>query len=33
MTKQDSLSYCSGTYGTSPDYPFDEAFETASAQA
>ena len=29
MTKQDLLSYCSGTYGTSPDYPFDEDFETA----
>ena len=29
MTKQDFLSYCSGTYGTSPDYPFEEDFETA----
>lgn len=29
MTKQSFLSYCSGTYGTSPDYPFDETFETA----
>ena len=29
MTKQSFLSYCSGTYGTSPDYPFDEDFETA----
>ena len=29
MTKQDFLSYCSSTYGTSPDYPFDEDFETA----
>lgn len=29
MTKQSFLSYCSGTYGTSPDYPYDEDFETA----
>ena len=29
MTKQDSLEYCLNTYGTSPDYPFDEDFETA----
>ena len=29
MTKQSLLSYCLNTYGTSPDYPFDEAFETA----
>lgn len=29
MTKQEFLSYCSGVYGTSPDYPFDEDFETA----
>ena len=29
MTKQSFLSYCSGTYNTSPDYPFDEDFETA----
>ena len=29
MTKQDFLSYCLSTYGTSPDYPFDEDFETA----
>ena len=29
MTKQSFLEYCSGTYGTSPDYPFDEDFETA----
>ena len=29
MTKQSFLSYCSGTYGTSPDYRFDEDFETA----
>ena len=29
MTKQDFLKYCLDTYGTSPDYPFDEDFETA----
>ena len=29
MTKQDFLSFCLDTYGTSPDYPFDEDFETA----
>ena len=29
MTKQQFLSYCINTYGTSPDYPFDEDFETA----
>ena len=29
MTKQSLLEYCSSTYGTSPDYPFDEDFETA----
>lgn len=29
MTKQEFLEYCSGTYGTSPDYPFDDLFETA----
>ena len=29
MTKHSFLSYCSGTYGTLPDYPFDEDFETA----
>ena len=29
MTKQDFLNYCLDTYGTSPDYPFDEDFETA----
>lgn len=28
MTKQQFLSYCLNTYGTSPDYPFDEDFET-----
>ena len=29
MTKQSFLSYCLDAYGTSPDYPFDEDFETA----
>ena len=29
MTKQQFLSDCLNTYGTSPDYPFDEDFETA----
>ena len=29
MTKQEFLEYCLDTYGTSPDYPFDENFETA----
>ena len=29
MTKQEFLGYCLDTYGTSPDYPFDEDFETA----
>ena len=29
MTKQQFLSYCLNTYGTSPDYPFDDLFETA----
>ena len=29
MTKQQFLSYCLDTYGTSPDCPFDEDFETA----
>ena len=29
MTKQEFLEYCLNTYGTSPDYPFDEDFETA----
>ena len=28
MTKQSFLSYCLTTYNTSPDYPFDEDFET-----
>ncbi len=29
MTKQAFLEYCLNTYGTSPDYPFDEDFLTA----
>lgn len=29
MTKQQFLEHCLDTYGTSPDYPFDEDFETA----
>ena len=29
MTKQGFLEYCLDTYSTSPDYPFDEDFETA----
>ena len=29
MTKQEFLEYCLDTYGTSPDYPFEEDFETA----
>ena len=29
MKKQKFLEYCLNTYGTSPDYPFDEDFETA----
>ena len=29
MTKQEILEYCLDTYGTSPDYPFDEDFEMA----
>ena len=29
MTKQEFLAYCLNTYGTSPDYPFDEDFVTA----
>ena len=29
MTKQEFLEYCLDTYGTSPDYPFDEDFDTA----
>ena len=29
MTKQSFLEYCLNTYGTSPDYPFDDHLETA----
>ena len=29
MTKQQFFAHCQKTYGTSPDYPFDEDFETA----
>jgi predicted DNA-binding protein (MmcQ/YjbR family) len=29
MTKQEFLEYCSGTYVTSADYPFEGDFETA----
>ena len=29
MTKQEFLEYCFNTYGTSPDYPFDDHLETA----
>ena len=29
MTKQQCLEYCLNTYGTSPDYPFDDELETA----
>ena len=29
MTKQAFLAYCLSAYGTVPDYPFDEDFETA----
>ena len=29
MYKRQFLEYCLHTYGTSPDYPFDEDFETA----
>ena len=29
MTKQDFLEYCLNTYGTSPDYPFDDWMESA----
>ena len=29
MTKQEFLEHCLSTYVTSPDYPFDEDFETA----
>lgn len=29
MNKQEYLEYCSDAFGTFPDYPFDEDFETA----
>ena len=29
MTKQQFLEYCLSAYGTSPDYPFDDLFESA----
>ena len=29
MTKQEFLEYCLNTYGTSPNYPFDDLFESA----
>ena len=29
MNKQQFLEYCLNTYGTSPDYPFDDHLETA----
>lgn len=29
MTKKQFLEYCSSTYGTLPDYPFENDFETA----
>lgn len=29
MTKQQFLKYCLNTHNTTPDYPFDEDFETA----
>ena len=29
MTKRQFLSYCLNTYGTSPDYPFDDWMESA----
>ena len=29
MTKQELLEYCLNTYGTSPDYPFDDWMESA----
>lgn len=29
MTRQQFLEYCLDTYSTSPDYPFDDLFETA----
>ncbi len=29
MTRQEFLDYCLDTYGTSPDYPFEDDLETA----
>ncbi len=29
MTRQEFLTYCLDTYGTSPDYPFEDDLETA----
>ena len=29
MRKHEFFEYCLNTYGTSPDYPFEEDFETA----
>ena len=29
MKREELFEYCSDTYGTVPDYPFDEDFETA----
>lgn len=29
MTRQEFLQHCLDAYGTSPDYPFDDLFETA----
>ena len=29
MTKREFFEYCASAYGTLPDYPFDEDFETA----
>lgn len=29
MTRQEFLEYCLDTYGTSPDYPFENDYETA----
>ena len=29
MTKQELFQYCRGKYGTLPDYPFEDDFETA----
>ena len=30
MTKQEFLDYCTETYGTTPDYPFEEDFVTTA---